>query len=66
MSRDDNRLAELPLPLGPDADILDALRAAVAIEDAYGIVLPEDRITVRDLESRESVASLLASLSERS
>lgn len=64
MTTDRDRLAELPLPLGPDADVLDALDIAVAIEDGYSVVIPQDRITVADLGSRESIEALLTQLVE--
>lgn len=64
MTTDQDRLAELPLPLGPDADVLDALDIAVAIEDGYSVVIPQDRITVADLGSRESIEALLTQLVE--
>lgn len=65
MSKDRDRvLDELPLPLGADADVLDALGIAVAVEDACGVVLPEDRITVADLGSREAITALLRQLAE--
>lgn len=50
---------ELPLPLGPDADVLDALRIAVAVEDACGVVIPDELITTADLGSAGSIESLL-------
>lgn len=64
MTTDQDRLAELPLPLGPDAHVLDALNIAVALEDGFGVVIPEDRITVADLGSKESIGSLLDQLAE--
>lgn len=64
MTMDQARLAELPLPLGPGADVLDALAVAVAVEDAFGVVIPDDRITVADLGSPSAVESLLARISE--
>lgn len=63
MIRDHDRvLDELPLPLGADADVLEALGIAVAVEDACGVVLPEDRITVSDLGSKETLTALLRQL----
>lgn len=58
----DRVLAELPLPLPPDATALDAVGLAVAIEDGCGVVLPDELITVDHLRSRESVDALLDSL----
>lgn len=55
-------LEELPLPLPPEADELDALRIAVAVEDACGVVLPEERITVADLADVAAVEALVAEL----
>lgn len=62
MTMDWDRLAELPLPLRSGVDVLDALAIAVAIEDGYGVIIPEDRITVADLGSREAIESLLSML----
>ncbi|QGH68501.1 hypothetical protein [Pseudactinotalea sp. HY158] len=55
-------LAELPLPLGPDAGELDAIRMAIALEDACGVTLPEDAIDVVHLGRSEAIESLLCTL----
>ena len=57
-------LSELPLPLGPDADLLDAVRIAVAIEDGCGVRIPEDRFTVGGLGRRQDVEALLAEIGD--
>ena len=63
MSADLERvLSELPLPLGPEATTLDAVALAVAIEDACGVVLPDDLVTVARLRDRETIRSVLHSL----
>lgn len=67
MTVDEQRLlAELPLPLPPDAGTLAALAIAVAVEDGWGVTLPDDLISVAHLGSRESVAAVLRSLREPS
>ena len=58
----DRVLAELPLPLDPEATSADALRLAVAIEDGCGGVIPDELITVEHLASRESVMAVLDGL----
>lgn len=55
-------LSELPLPLAPDAGILDALALAVAIEDGVGVVLPDALISVSLLQSRESIQTAVRGL----
>lgn len=55
-------LSELPLPLAPDAGILDALALAVAIEDGVGVVLPDVLISVSLLQSRESIQTAVRGL----
>lgn len=63
MTADHERvLSELPLPLPPDSSPIDALALAVAIEDACGVVLPDELITVAHLRDRESIRSVLDSL----
>lgn len=63
MSADlDRVLAELPLPLGPQATSVDAVGLAVAIEDGCGVVLPDELITVDHLRTRESVEAALDGL----
>lgn len=58
----DRVLSELPLPLGPEATLLDAVALAVAIEDGCGVVLPDDLITVAGLRDRQTIQSALAGL----
>lgn len=58
-------LAELPLPLGPEAGLLDAVAVAVALEDGCGVVLPDDLITVEHLGRHDSIESVLAIIDKR-
>lgn len=63
MALDRDRLFdELPLPLGPDAGELDAVAVAIAIEDGFGVQLPENVIDVVHLGRWESVAAVLRGL----
>lgn len=52
-------LAELPLPLGPQAGLLAAIEIAVALEDALGVTLTDEQISVARLGQRESIESVL-------
>lgn len=53
---------ELPLPLGPEAGILDALAVAVAVEDSCGVVLPDSAISVDRLRDPATVIETLDSI----
>ncbi|QNF93473.1 hypothetical protein [Janibacter sp. YB324] len=65
MSTDRGRVvAELPLPLGPEATRLDAIAIAVALEDGCGVVLDDALITVEHLRDRESVQAVLDGLED--
>lgn len=67
MSADRTRvLAELPLPLAPDADMLEALSVAVAVEDGCDVVLPDEAITVRSLGGTDAIRAVLAGLASPS
>ena len=55
-------LDELPLPLGAEASLLDALRIAIALETGLGVTIPEAAITVSSLGTRTAVEHLLVSL----
>ena len=59
----DRVIAELPLPLAPGAGVLEALDIAVALEDALGVVLPDDAMDVSSLRDRPGVESVLDRLS---
>lgn len=61
----DQVLAELPLPLSPDADPHAVLELAIAIEDGCGVILPDEAITVAHLGTHRSITALLRSLAER-
>ncbi len=56
-------LVELPLPLERDAGLLDAVAIAIALEDACGVTLPDDAITVTHLGQTEAVWATLSKLS---
>lgn len=51
-------IAELPLPLA-DGDDLGVLAIAVAVEDAFDIVLADDEITHADLGTAKAVLALV-------
>lgn len=51
-------IAELPLPLA-DGDDLGVLAIAVAVEDAFDIVLADDEITHAALGTPEAVLALV-------
>lgn len=55
-------LSELPLPLGQDAGVLEALEIALAVEDACDVTLPEDMLTVAHLATATAVESALDNL----
>ena len=55
-------LAELPLPLGPDATSMDVVGLVLAVEDGYGVVLPDALITVDHVRSRERIEAAVDSL----
>lgn len=60
MTTDHSRvLAELPLPLASDADLLEAIGIAVAVEDACQVTLPDDVITVSTLGQRSTIEAML-------
>lgn len=50
---------ELPLPIGTDAPDLQALAIAVALEDAFDIVLTDREIAPSRLGTRSAVLHLL-------
>lgn len=58
-------LAELPLPLGPEAGLLEAIGVAVAIEDGLGITLPDALIDPAHLGTRSDVAATLDRITPR-
>lgn len=61
MTVDSSRiLAELPLPLAPDAGEADVIAIAIALEDACGIVLEDHSLTIARLGRPETIAALLA------
>lgn len=55
-------LAELALPLDPGADVLEAIAVAVALEDAYGVTIPDDAITAATLGQRDTIEAMLEKL----
>lgn len=55
-------LAELPLPLGPDADVLDVIAVAIAVEDACDVTIPDDMLDVEHLAERASITRLVSIL----
>lgn len=52
-------LAELPLPLGPEAGLLEAIGIAVAVEDALGVGFPDELLDVATFGQRASIRSAL-------
>lgn len=61
-SVEDRVLAELPVPLRPDADLLDALAIAIAVEDACGVTIPDEMLDVDHLRRRATIEELLSIL----
>ena len=50
---------ELPLPLGPEAGLLEAIGIAVAVEDALGVGFPDELLDVATFGQRASIRSAL-------
>ena len=59
-SVEDRVLAELPVPLGPDADLLDVLAVAIAVEDGCDVTIPDEMLDVHHLGRRSAIEELLS------